>query len=498
MKGFILLITSLLVGSSLNAQTQGIAYPAVGKGAATTFVTDYHSLGINSSSLGWGTGYDKKHFTIGTSEFGFGIYSDSLNVDKLRKLYGAVKNEVTGDGNNSDTWSEQRQYGKEYANAGVAITANYNWLGFSYQNEKLGGIAFSVNENYSWFSRISEQTSDILFNGKFSNYFDTLTVVFGSDTSRIANYDGISQDTLQNVIAGTISTPLLISEITKGTEIKARWNRYYNFGYGRKLFGKDSVFVVYGGIGGRFIQSTAMFDFESNESGLRMYSSVSPSFDINYSAQDMNAASFQGTNQKGFPKSVGNGYGFDLSISAKIFDKITVAAAVNNIGQVTYKRNVYSLKDTIVGRYSLDGLGSYNVTQALNNLLEEGGLLQLEGEEDYVVKNAADFRFGASWKMNKFINVGFDVVAPFDRTSPGSIANPVYAFGGEIRPVKWIAISAGYFGGGIYKNNIPMGINFIVGNGSYEFGISSRDMLSFVMNDSNSVSTALGFMRFRF
>lgn len=498
MRKFYTLVLSLFTVLSVNAQTQGIAYPAVGRGATTPFVTDYHCLGINSSALGWGTGYEDKHFTFGTSEFGFGIYSDSLNVERLRKLYGTVKNSALGK-NNEDSWAEQRQYAKDYANAGVNINADYNWFGFSFQNEKLGGLAVSVTESYRWNSRIGDEASQILFDGKFASYFDTLTLVFGSDTSRVANYEGMSQDSLLAVIEGTISNPLLISKITKGTAIKAQWNRYYNFGYGRKLLGKDSVFVLFGGVGGRFIQSVGMFDMQSDGTTLRMYSSMSPSFDIDYSTSAQNGGSYFGTNQGGFPpKAVGSGYGFDLSLSAKIFEKITVAASVNNIGQVKYKRNVYSLKDTLLGSYRLDGLGDYDITQGINLLLKDGGLFNLEGEEEYVVKNASDFRFGASWKLNKFVHLGFDVVAPFDKDNPGSIANPVYAFGGEFRPLEWLSLNAGYFGGGIYKNNIPMGINFILGKGTYEFGVSSRDVLSFVMDNSNSVSFAMGFLRFRF
>jgi hypothetical protein len=59
-------------------------------------------------------------------------------------------------------------------------------------------------------------------------------------------------------------------------------------------------------------------------------------------------------------------------------------------------------------------------------------------------------------------------------------------------------LSAGYFGGGIYKSNIPVGIKFVLKNGAYEFGVSSYDALSFFMNSSNSFSAAMGVARFRF
>jgi hypothetical protein len=61
-----------------------------------------------------------------------------------------------------------------------------------------------------------------------------------------------------------------------------------------------------------------------------------------------------------------------------------------------------------------------------------------------------------------------------------------------------LQFNVGYLGGGIYQHNIPIGVNFILGDGAYEVGISSRDALSFFLSNSNSISTAFGFARFRF
>lgn len=498
MKNCILLLLCIITIGQVQAQTQGIAYTAVGKGVATTFVTDYHSLGINSSALGWKPEYQGKKFTLGTTEFGFGIYSDSMNVDRLKKLYKAFRSQVSGNEEEPANWQEQQDYAADYLNKGISMFVDYNWGGFAFQNEKIGGIAFNVRESYSWYSRLNEDLTDILFKGKLSSYFDSLTVVFGSDTTVIANNPNLSQDTLDAVILGSVSAPLNISQITKGSEIKAVWNRYYNFGYGRKIFGKDSLFVVYAGIGGRFIQSMAMFDMQSNDDGFRMTTAMSPNFGIDYGAVASTNPSNYLKEGRFLPSAVGNGYGLDLSASVIMFNKLKIAAAVNNIGKVTYNRNVYRVKDTLVFDLALDGLSDYNVTQSTNQFLQEGSIFELEGQEKYVVNNAANFRFGTSLDVGKIARFGFDMVAPFDRSNPGGIVNPVFSFGGEIRPVKWIAISAGYFGGGIYRSNIPVGINFCLKDGAYEFGVSSYDAMTFFSQNSNSISAAFGFARVRF
>jgi hypothetical protein len=489
---------TVLFSTLLNAQTQGFSYTAVGKGYATTAVTDYHSLGINVSALGWGTGYEGKKFTMGLTEFGAGIYSDSLNSDKLRNLYKTIRTSVQNGNTSNIDWQKQQAAAADYAEAGLTIFANYNWFGAAYQHERFGGIAINISENYRWYSKFNERTTDLLFRGKLADYFDSLTVVFNGDTTTIANSINLSEDTLSAVIQGTIAVPLNLSEITKGSTIRASWNRHYSFGYGRKLFGNDSSFAVYGGIGGRFIQSVAMFNMESTDDGLFMYASMSPNFNIDYGNVALtNSSSYT---QKGsfLPSVVGNGYGIDLAVSVKFFGKLKVSAAVNNIGQVTYKRNVYRVNDTLLTTLRIDGLSDYNVTQSVNQLLKNGGLLSLVGEEKYTVENPADFRLGASMEFGQRFKIGADFVAPFDRNNPGSFANPVISCGAEIRPVKWLALSAGYFGGGIYKSNVPVGINFILKNGTYEFGISSYDALSFFMKDSNSISAAFGCMRFRF
>jgi hypothetical protein len=491
----LLLLAAALTTFFVQSQTQGVAFTTVGKGVATPFVTDYHCLGINASALGWGTGYADKRFTMGSSEFGFGIYSDNLTSDKLKNLSKTLWAQMRNKDENTIDYQQQLEAAGDYAEAGISMFLDYNWAGFAFQNEKFGGIAFNIRENYQWYSKLNQQTTDILFRGNLSSYFDSLTVVFGADTTTIANDGNISQDTLEAVIQGNISVPLQLSTITKGSEVRMVWNRSYNIGYGRKLFGKDSVFVLYGGVGARLIQSMAMFNLQSDDDGLRVYSSITPAFDIDYgNITGANVLNYKG----GIPPAVGNGYGIDLSASAILFSKLRIAAAVNNIGSVTYKRNVYSVKDTLFGDFSLSGLDEANITQSVNQMLRDGGILTLEGQEKYTLANAADFRLGASLNLFKILNVGFDMVAPFNNENPGSLQNAIFSFGGDVRPVKWLVLNAGFYGGGIYKSNIPVGVTFVLKDGAYECGIASRDALTFFTKNSNSVSTAFGFARFRF
>jgi hypothetical protein len=495
----LVVIATIFSSLTVLAQTQYSAYTAVGKGVATTFLRDYQALGINASALGWGTGFDNKKVVLGTSEFAFGISSPELNKERLQSFSNAVLNQIRDRENSEFDWNAQKDAARDYANAGIAMNFDYNWFGGSFHSKKLGGFAISIRENYSWYSRLNETTTDLIFRGRTSSYFDSLTIAINGDTSMIANNPNLSGDTLGAVLFGSRNNPLLLSQIMDGSKIKMMWNREYSFGWGRKIIGNDSVFAIYGGVGGRIIQSMAMFDLEANTDGLTMASAITPFYGIDFGAAAQLNPSNYSNNSGILPRIVGSGYGLDLGVSAVLMNKIRVAAAVNNIGKVTYTRNVYTVRDTILPSMSLAGLDDNNVSQSMNQLLEGGQLLNLVGEEEFVVTNPATFRLGGSIELVKdVINVGIDIITPFDRSAPGSLQNAVFSIGGDIRPIKWLQLSAGYFGGGVYRHNIPVGINFILGNGAYEVGIASRDMLSFFLDNSNSVSTAFGFARVRF
>ena len=497
MKNLSLFCIFLCIIPLFSAQTQGVAYTAVGKGVATTFLTDYQCLGINSSALGWGTGYEKKKITMGSSEFAFGMYSDVLTSQKLKNFSNAIWSSIKGDTSGSFDWNKQRSAVADYAKAGVSLFADYNWGGIAYQGKKFGGIAFNVHENYQFYSQLNEKTTDAVINGKLSSLFDSLTVKMNGVSVKIPNTGHLSPDSMSAVVSGSMSVPLNLSTLLNGSKIQLVWNRSYNLGYGRKVFGIDSVIEVFAGVGGRLIKSMAMFQLDAANDGLHLYSSMSPMFNINY--QDIAAKGTKSLNYSGgIPPAVGSGYGVDLSASALFLGCFRVAMAVNNLGSVTYDRNVYQVKDTLIANVQINGLSDLNLTKSINQMLDKDGLMKLVGKEKYKLTNASTFRLGGSFHYKKRLGVGFDLVAPFNNDNPGNIKNAVISVGGDIRIFRWLQLSAGYYGGGIYRDNIPMGVNFILKDGGYEFGVSSRDILTFFKKDTHSLSFAFGFARFRF
>lgn len=488
------LIALLFNSINLISQTEFIAYTATGKGVASTFVTDYHALGINPANLGWQR-YPNKHFTTGTTEFGVSIYSSSLSKQGLRdNLWAVMKSQSL------DTLTTQQKADavRDFSGSDFAFNFDNNIFSFAYQSQKFGGIAISVRTRASWNSNFSSQFSNILFNGNQSSYFDSLTYTNGIDTSVVAN-NGSYSDSSGQVISGQASVPLNISQLLAGTYLRLSWNREYNIGYGRQLINLDSNLIVYAGVGAKYIQGIAYFDLSTDNGQLSMVSAMSPGFDINYGLAALNNPSaVVGSAQSFFKNSVGQGWGFDVGTNVLLFKKLHLAASVTNVGQMTYNANVYEAQDTLLVDYSNQGLQDMNITNSVPNLLEEGGLLKLKGRQSYTVKLPGTFRMGASFDIGNIARVGIDMVAPFNQV-PGSFNGFAWGIGGDVKLAKGlIYLSTGYTGGGGYDNQLPVGINFVLKGGSYEFGVASRDAITFFSENKPTLSAAMGFARFRF
>lgn len=486
----LLLTLALGASASLMAQNEYIAYPATGKGVSSTFVTDYHCLGINPANLGWKT-YDKS-VTTGSSEFGLSIYSESLAKQDLRDNIWAVAVNKS-----LDTLTyEQKMAAIDGFASDFAFNWDYNMFGFAYQNDKFGGIAVSIRSRASWASSFDQEFSEMLFQGQFNNYFDTLQYFNGVDTVNIANYANMSPDSAGSVLSGTASLPLPISSIVGDSYLRLSLNREYHIGYGRRLFSLDSAFTLYAGVGAKFVQGIAMLDLGKNEDGtLRMVSAFSPGFQIDYAA-GLNSLPSQA--QTFWRSSVGQGWGFDFGAHAVFFNTLHVAASVTNIGSMTYTGNVFEATDTLLISYSRDGLEDMNIAESVPEMLEGTGLFVLKDQQEIKINMPGTLRIGASIELGNVAHIGAEIVSPFNDV-PGSINGFAWGLGGDIKLAQGkIFLMGGLTGGGGYDFQVPLGVNFVLGGGAYEVGIASRDALTFFVQNQPTISAAFGFARVRF
>ena len=496
---FLIIVSPLFwrgVGGEAFAQLENSSFTNAGRGCATTFATDYEALGINPANLGWASKYDGKKFTMGFAEFGVSVSSDALTKDQLRNSLVSI---IQGNSNNL-SYQDKMNAANSFAQAGTTMNIDASVFGAAVNTKKAGGFAFRINDHMQLYTQFGSNAANLFFLGKTSNIFDSLTIVTSAGTTQnIGNHPNLSPDSAKMVTQGYTNAPQLLSKVLNGSQMKLTWTREYNFSYGRKIIGNDSIFALYGGIGIKYVQGLALIDIQSTNNQLSGYSSISPAFGINYGAAATDAN--QVTQSGGLPKTVGNGYGFDFGLNAVIKSKLKIGIAVNNVGSIVWKGNAYTLKDTFLVKTTNTGLQNYNLISQLANMFSAGagGLVNLQAAQSITTQLPGMIRAGASILLGRVAEIGVDFVMPVTSNAvPGSIQNPVISVGGDLMPVKWLKLQAGFVHGGNYGNQIPVGIIFTAKGGVYEAGIASRDVITFFTQHGPNISLSMGFMRMRF
>lgn len=493
----LMLACSPLIAAS---QQEFSTFTATGRGGATTFATDYQCLGINPANLGWDFKFGNKKFAIGGPEFSFSLYSEALSKTDLRAQF---KQAISGD-YESLTYDQKLQAGKDFTKTGFALNGSMGSFGFAFMDKKAGGFAVRINDNIQWYSKLGDQAADLMFLGKTSSYFDFLQVYINGQIDTIPNPNANGGDlpsTIDpdSVISGYSQFPLKLSKLMAGSEITMCWTRDYNFSYGRRLFG-DSSFAMFAGVGFKYVQGLAMMEIVSDADGnMEAFSALSPMFTIDYgnAANAANIVQSSGSSFSDAFKSVGKGVGFDFGLNIVVANKFKLGAALINMGTITWSGNVFSIKDTFVVNTTNPGLENYNIASQLDEIMGENGLLKLEGKQERVTKLPGVLRLGSSIVIGKVAELGVDVILPMN-DEPGSFQKPIIGFGGDIKPVKWLKLQAGFVTGGNYDFQIPVGLVITTKGGSWESGIASRDAITFFAKNGPVLSFAMGFTRFRF
>jgi len=487
------LLTAFFMGISAVsfAQYELSSFCNTGHGGATTFATDYQATGINPANLGWDYRYTKKKFAMGYAELTSSLYSEALTKTELR---GVITDMVNGGGSDF-TQQQKKDAARKFAETGATFNANLGSFGAAFITKRAGGFGFRINDSYQAYCKLGKDAADLLFLGKTSSVFDKLTLLNSSGaTVQIDNYENMSPDSVRMVVNGYSTLPKQMSKILNGSEMTFTWTREYNLSYGKKIFG-DSIFAMYGGIGLKYFQGLALINVKSENDQLTGYSSLTPAFNIDYGTAVKKANEIR---QSGaLPKPVGTGFGMDFGLNIMIKNKLKIGASYINAGSIKWNGNLYSVKDTVLFSTTNVGLQNYNVFGQLKDLFGKEGLLKMEGEQEKIVKLPGVFRTGASLVIGKVAEIGIDCIFPMSDV-PGKLNKPLIGFGGDIYPVKWLKLQAGFITGGNYDFSVPLGIIFIAKEGTYECGIASRDAVTFFTQNGPTLSLSTGFLRFRF
>jgi hypothetical protein len=488
MKKILPLVVSLFSVLTLSAQTEYSVFTSTGRGVATTFETDYHSVGINPANLGFKRLYENKHVTFGLMEVGVSAFSDALSKKDFRKS-------ITDFGSSTFTYQDKLKAASQFVNAPLALNADINWFGISYQNDKIGGFAFNIRETGRWYSTFNKNFSEFLFLGYKASYFDSLqlnngqTVANNPSNYHKADSIGISQG------FRIPSNAQLYSQIFGGTRMSFLYYREYSLSYGKE-FKINDFFALAGGVSVKYLQGYAMMNIDFTKNTLTSVGAFSPFLGVDFGSATKTNPSADTTDRY---KPVGNGIGADFGFNLYYKEKIKVGVALTNLGSISWDGNVYSIQDTTLYNMKSNGFDSYNIIHESDKIISSQGFFKWEGKHKVKTTLPTLLRLGASQQFEDKAEIGVDFVIPMNK-QPGQLYKPYWALGGDFKVLKFLRLSAGVAHGGNYSTrvNIPVGVTFIVGeHGTWEFGFSSRDAVTYFREKGPALSFAFGFLRFR-
>lgn len=482
----LLLLLSLLIASAYTVfgQAEGSVVSATARaGVATTFVTDYQSIGINPANLGLRSKYETKHVTFGFLETNAAFFAKGVTRKQMNDL-------IFNGGNLAP--STQVMASNLFAKNNISANVDLMLFGIAFQYDKLGGLAFSVNDVMRGNGNLSQNFTDFTFSGALATeYFDQLRLKNGAvvpnDPNQYGSYGTVGID------AGLSTQGVSLGRVFNGTDVKAHYYRTFNAAYGREVFRND-VFNVSAGVGLKYVMGYYYMDIQSKDGVLQgqvadnpLLSGLSENFNVPNQDNGWNFISPQG-----------NGFGFDIGGTAEIYEKVKVGISLLNVGGIKYTNNTYEVKDTVVHELKYD---SYTADAFNETVFWNQG-------KSFTVKLPTTLRLGASIALfEKRVEVGGDIIVPLNKAA-GNINKAIFALGGDFYLKRWIKLSSGASIGGNYANSldgysthvcVPLGFTLIAGeNGGWEFGMSTRDIISLIDMQGKSPLYSAGLCMFRF
>ncbi len=506
-------IFALHFSLNLFAQTESTAFTATGRGGvATTFATDYQSIGINPANLGFHKSFRDPKLTLGFLEVNTTFFAEALTRKE-------TINTIFNSGEIQFTAEEKRAAAERIANTSFSLNTDVMLMGASVKLPHNQGIAFSIRDRIQLFSRINENTAELAFMGASANYFPELLLSNG-DLIPNPRYEGnegmqpLTQEEEEQVIMGLFSnqdSAKFYSEIMNGSRIASTWFREINLSYGKQLIDTYN-FSLFVGAGLRYIMGITMIEMEAQNNTLTASNiSLSEDFGLSFGEEDevVSSPTFRPPNdasafkQMAYPRPVGRGMGFDLGITMVIRRNLYVGMAMTNVGNIKWDGNVYKVNDGKLVQFAGSGFNNFNILASDQGAFQFAGdksPLSWEGSNSISQALPSTIRFGASYEYHRTWHIGFDVIAPRNNV-PGNLESILYAIGGDFRPNRVFKISAGVnFGGNNQsKINVPLGITYIGRKGFYETGIATRDITTYMANfgGGSTISFAAGFLRFK-
>lgn len=440
---------------TVDARSMGMAktYNAITRGVM--------SVGINPSNLIYNQPYDFELSTVlPLPMISLRSGTDFMSIDEVNYYFGGV------DGKGRILTEEDKKNFNDLFKDGGFIFANFSvrLLSLSYNAEpSIGAFAFSINDVAGGKFNLPQALVDIALTGNELN----------------KTYDFNDADA------------------------KAWWIRNYSLTYAREIpeINQDIFDKIGAGITLKLVQGFAYVGVEHAQTNLTTgagnvitgtadylaYTAFSEDFGVKYDFDSVETDSKFGP----FPSSAGNGFGFDLGLTASM-DQWNFSLAVTDIGSITWKN--HAAQFTAKGDLFIDDF----TDQAQLDTLKERMTGKASPIGEFSTSLASAFRFGASYyfadgedAIPGTLLLALDYNQGFNDL-PGNSKSPRFSIGAEWKPMDWIPfIRTGLSFGGADGFNWGIGLGF--DTGLIEFNIATSDFQSFIApNSAKIISIAMG------
>lgn len=464
-------------------------------GVGTTFAEEYNALGINAANLAREPFFFEKKTTIGLLAFNMTVFTAPLSKEEAIGAFG---------GNDNLSYEEKVENALVFIGEPISMNFDYMLFGAYYQHRKAGGFAFTIRDKIQWYSEFDTKASDLMFLGYNSQYFDQVQIERpDGSTQIIQNSPNLSDSVRAMITKGVLSDTTQAIDYTTligNTNLSMVAYREYSLGWGREAYNNGDL-KIEGGVGIRYIAGYNMTEIRNRDGKMEAFGAFSPWLDIDFGAAA--ATNPTAINSKRFGiggfNVVGNGFGFDLGISLEYKKRTNFGIALNNVGFITWNKNLYEAVDKDLIDLDNGGFETLNFFEEAQKFGGDDGIFEWETGKKRTINLPANLRIGASQEIRNTIHVGLDVIMPLNDL-PGAIDKPIISVGGDFTPLKLIRASTGFTYGGNFDTRvlIPIGCSVMLGQGSYEIGAATRDIVTYFRQKGPVLSAGFGFFKFRF
>ncbi len=476
----VLAVVLLCTAGNAFAQSETSDFARIGfAGFITTRASDYQCVGVNPANLGFipqtdifqlatpmggGTERKRRSWSFTALEGGFSASSDALTRSDLLDV-------IFQHSGTSFTIAQKQAAAEAFTNGGLRFNADVIAIGAAYQSQQFGGIALTMRERATGTFVMNDEAANLIFLGKRSPYFDSIAVNWAGDSVAYAR------------------NTKYYSELFNGTVLSMLWFREYAASYGLKVLDLRDV-RVYAGVSVKFFESFAYLDARVENASFAARSALSPFFGISYG---------KATTPSLVPGSslapIGTGWGLDVGVTVEL-DRWTFSAAVVDMGKMTFDGNVFTAGDTVLNGLTSTGFNSYNIFQEAQKITGDGEFFKWQGLQSAHSALPTRLKLGTMFFYGYRLQFGLDMVASLN-TATGSITQPIVSAGADYRITPWCKLGIGLGSGGNMGVFVPFSVMFSLFDGFWEMGVTSRDLVTYLVSKRPVVSLATGIMRFR-